>query len=252
MATSPIYNWPEPDNTDLVKNGALAMRTLGDAIDTTMATMIPKSLVDAKGDIIGATANDTPARLAVGTNGQVLTADSTTATGIKWATASAGNFTQISRTSFSNVASQAFDNVFSSTYYSYQIIIEDLYSTATADDLIMQLRYAGPTTQAASYYEQYQTLSNASLSNLTVAGGTEIILNTSTGVAGNVTSGRIDVFGVSGSSQKPSTAFQTYNVNNNVYTQGGFGVDVARIYTGFLLKSASTNITGTVTVYGRN
>jgi hypothetical protein len=90
MATSPIYSWPEPDDTSLVKNGALAMRTLGNAIDTTMATMVPKSIVDAKGDLIGATANDTPARLAVGTNGQVLTADSTAATGLAWATASSG------------------------------------------------------------------------------------------------------------------------------------------------------------------
>ena len=85
MATSPNYSWPEPDDTSFVKNGALAMRTLGNAIDTTMATMVPKSIVDAKGDLIGATANDTPARLAVGTNGQILTADSTAATGIKWA-----------------------------------------------------------------------------------------------------------------------------------------------------------------------
>ena len=90
MATSPIYSWPEPDDTSLVKNGALAMRMLGDAIDTTMATMVPKSIVDAKGDLIGATANDTPARLAVGTNGQVLTADSTAATGLAWATPSGG------------------------------------------------------------------------------------------------------------------------------------------------------------------
>lgn len=90
MATSPIYNWPEPDNTDLVKNGALAMRTLGDAIDTTMATMVPKTIVDAKGDIIAATAADTVARLAIGTNNQVLTADSAEATGMKWATPSAG------------------------------------------------------------------------------------------------------------------------------------------------------------------
>jgi hypothetical protein len=44
--------------------------------------------VDAKGDLIGATAADTPARLAVGTNGQVLTADSTAATGLAWATPS--------------------------------------------------------------------------------------------------------------------------------------------------------------------
>lgn len=90
MATSPIYNWPEPDNTDLVKNGALAMRTLGDAIDTTMATMVPKTIVDAKGDIIAATAADTVARLAVGTNGQTLVADSTASTGLKWATPASG------------------------------------------------------------------------------------------------------------------------------------------------------------------
>jgi hypothetical protein len=38
MALSPNYNWSEPDNSSLVKDGALAMRTLGDAIDTTMAT----------------------------------------------------------------------------------------------------------------------------------------------------------------------------------------------------------------------
>jgi len=87
MATSPLYSWPEPDNTDLVKNGALAIRTLGNAIDTTMGTMTPKSIVDAKGDLIAATANDTPARLAVGANDTMLIADSTAATGLAWKTA---------------------------------------------------------------------------------------------------------------------------------------------------------------------
>jgi hypothetical protein len=36
MATSPNYGWSEPDNTDLVKNGALAIRTLGNDIDTSV------------------------------------------------------------------------------------------------------------------------------------------------------------------------------------------------------------------------
>jgi len=46
---------------------------------------IQPTIFDAKGDLLTATAADTPARLAVGANNTVLTADSTTATGLKWA-----------------------------------------------------------------------------------------------------------------------------------------------------------------------
>jgi len=49
-----------------------------------------ESLFDAKGDLFVATADNTPARLAVGTNNQVLTADSAQSTGVKWATPSGG------------------------------------------------------------------------------------------------------------------------------------------------------------------
>jgi hypothetical protein len=52
---------------------------------------IAKSIVDAKGDLVAATAADTVSRLAVGANGTVLTADSAEATGIKWATPASGS-----------------------------------------------------------------------------------------------------------------------------------------------------------------
>ena len=55
------------------------------------ASAINPTIVDAKGDIIAATAADTVARLAVGSNDQVLTADSSTATGLKWATPASGS-----------------------------------------------------------------------------------------------------------------------------------------------------------------
>jgi hypothetical protein len=50
---------------------------------------IQPTIVDAKGDLIAAVAADTPARIAVGANDTVLTADSTTATGLKWAAVAA-------------------------------------------------------------------------------------------------------------------------------------------------------------------
>jgi hypothetical protein len=49
---------------------------------------ILKSLVDAKGDLISATADNTPARIGVGTDSQILVANSSAPTGIQWATIS--------------------------------------------------------------------------------------------------------------------------------------------------------------------
>ena len=67
---------------------------------TTDANFIPNTLMDAKGDIIAASAADTPAKLTVGSNDTVLTADSSTATGLKWA-AVGGGMTLLSTTTLS-------------------------------------------------------------------------------------------------------------------------------------------------------
>jgi hypothetical protein len=117
MATTTTnFGWDIPQSTDLVKDGATAIAALGQDIDTALVDLkggttgqvlakasntdldyswvaqddsnaIQNAIVDAKGDLIAATAADTPARLAVGTNGEVLIADSTAATGLKWAKA---------------------------------------------------------------------------------------------------------------------------------------------------------------------
>jgi hypothetical protein len=114
------FNWQMPTATDLVTDLPADFEVFGQAVDTALMDLkggttgqvlsktsntdmdftwvttddtnaIQNAIVDAKGDLIGATAADTPARLAVGTNGQVLTADSAEATGLKWATPASGD-----------------------------------------------------------------------------------------------------------------------------------------------------------------
>jgi hypothetical protein len=204
MANTTNFGWETPDDTDLVKDGAAAMRTLGNAIDTSLVDLkggttgqilsktsntdmdftwiandqgditgvtatspltgggtsgaitvgiqdgdttqkgavqledstsststtkaatpnsvksaydlangaIAKSLVDAKGDLLVGSADNTVARLAVGTNDYVLTADSSATNGIKWAAAAAsGGMTLISETVASSLSSLSFSSL---------------------------------------------------------------------------------------------------------------------------------------------
>jgi predicted flavoprotein YhiN len=70
MPTTTNYGWTTPADTDLVKDGASAIRTLGTSIDTTTKNLNPSTTL---GDIEyrSSTAN-TNTRLAIGTSGQVL------------------------------------------------------------------------------------------------------------------------------------------------------------------------------------
>ena len=70
MANTTNYNWETPDDTDLVKDGAAAIRTLGSSVDTTTKALNPSTTL---GDIEyrSATAN-TNTRLGIGSTGQIL------------------------------------------------------------------------------------------------------------------------------------------------------------------------------------
>jgi len=71
MATTTNFGWETPDDTDLVKDGAAAMRTLGNSIDT--------SFVDLKG----------------GTSGQILSKASNTDLDYAWITNDIGDITAV-------------------------------------------------------------------------------------------------------------------------------------------------------------
>ena len=114
------FNWQMPTATDLVTDLPADFETFGQAVATSMADLlggttgqvlskasntdmdftwvaqddsnaIQNAIVDAKGDLIAASAADTPARLAVGANGETLVADSSTATGLRYQQSYNGN-----------------------------------------------------------------------------------------------------------------------------------------------------------------
>jgi hypothetical protein len=100
------------------------------AIQTQLDAKTAKSTLTTKGDLYAATAASTPARLGVGANDTVLTADSTAATGLKWATPAAGGMTLLSTTTLSGASTTI--SSLSGAYNELLFVLEDVTpSTAT-------------------------------------------------------------------------------------------------------------------------
>jgi len=87
VAASYISDQPDTVHAALINASKLLGPILANsALAGNLATAaIPKGLIGAKGDLVVGTADDTPDRLAVGSNGYILVADSGEATGVKWA-----------------------------------------------------------------------------------------------------------------------------------------------------------------------
>jgi len=92
MPNTTNYNWATPADTDLVKDGAAAIRTLGSSADTTVKNLNPGTTA---GDVDYYTSSTAKARIAIGTAGQVLKVNSG-ATAPEWGAAPAASFAGVS------------------------------------------------------------------------------------------------------------------------------------------------------------
>jgi hypothetical protein len=210
-----------------------------------IANALTVSTVDAKGDLLVGTGADAVGRLAVGTDGKLLSAASGETSGLKWAN---GGMTLIKTETFSASAAVNVDDVFSSTYENYCLIINHVSS---ATDEILRLRLRVSATDASGSNYGYQTL-NAINTTVSAGRGTA---NTSWDIFRNDTSYNGGIAYI----YRPNVAATTQYSSQNAWS-----LDNARIslnagshtlstaYTGFTLVPNSGTITGTISTYGIN
>jgi hypothetical protein len=109
-------------------------------------TAIQPTIVDAKGDLIVATAADTVSRIAVGANDTVLTADSSTSTGVKWATPAAGGMTLINTGGTTLTGASVTISSIPGTYKYLKLIIEEC--RPATDNVYIMMRFNGDSTSS--------------------------------------------------------------------------------------------------------
>jgi hypothetical protein len=217
----------------------------GGTSGTVTVTNSMATAIDAKGDLVPGTGADTFARLAVGTNGTVLTADSAEATGLKWA---ASGLTKIVTANFSAAAAVQINQCFTSTYVNYVIVLNAL-GNAGGGSLIMQFQTGVDTTvSTADYYGAGWSVTNGnSTATFTNNGDTKFTLAPT--VASNTRQNfTINVSNVGNSSQDGNISSLGNGSGNGIATYAGI-INASATYTGVRL-SGNGNLTGTYTVYG--
>jgi hypothetical protein len=199
---------------------------------------IQPTIVDAKGDIIAATAANTPARLAVGANDTVLTADSAEATGLKWATPAAGptgwsllnsgstDITGVNEVTFSTLSAKKF-----------LILLDEVSGSSTID---VNLRFNGDTSANYSLFGGYikntVTFANANVSqNSGYSNGSSVLL------------GRITTAGSMGGAilvdLTDTTGWKNYIVTTGVYDPSNNGTESFWCQGFYEASAAITSIT---------
>lgn len=217
-------------------------------ITNSMATEIA-----AKGDLIVGTGSATFDNLGVGTNGQVLTADSTVSpTGLKWATptAAASGLTYITGTSFSGVSNVSLPNdTFTSTYTNY-LISFTITSAAGAIDFGIRGRTSG-TDLSTSVYDYAVNGGKTNSTTYTFGGASADRMYVSSMTAGTPSRFTMNVF-------SPQTTDNTYISTTGIGTESSLAatanaMGIARSSAQFdslTFIPGGISITGFYRVYG--
>jgi hypothetical protein len=248
MPNTTNYSFPTPADTDLVKDGAAAIRNLGNAVDSTLKTQIdaqiPKTIVDAKGDLIAATAADTVARLAVGTDGQVLLADSTAATGLAWGSPSSGSMTSLATGTLSGTTVTI--SSISGSYKNLVLRVENFYQTGGEN---LTVRMNGITTSTYNYTEG-SYIGNT----LATYNDTSFVITGMPTTANNYTALTFEVPFYASAISRKGVNWQ-FSRSSSTSAAGGFAWGVLPInaaITSLSIISAGSFGGGTYTLYGVN
>ena len=238
------FVWTSPNPGDITEVTAGTGISGGGTSGAVTITNSMATAIDAKGDLVAGTGADAFSRLAVGANDTVLTADSTAATGLKWAAPASGGMTLLSTTTLTGATTTI--SGISGAYNELYVIVYGM-TNATANNEF----YCYPNASLTGVY--YESLRNGAINTklnggISLAGGIDY-LRTS---ANNASLIRIQSY-ASTTYYKPmqfSTVFtDTASTVRPATGSGGIGTNSA--ITSLQFQALGGNFsTGTVLIYG--
>lgn len=250
MATTTNYGWTTPDDTALVKDGASAIRTLGSSIDTTLKTQIdaqiPDSLLTTTGDIIYASGASTPARLGIGSSGQVLQVSS----GLPaWGTAPSGGMTLISTTTLTG-ASITLSSI-PQTYKNLFVVIRNWKNATDGEAFLLRFNADATANRHASVFGVGVTSITFGDTSISMSGNTDntvaqgMVVLQFADYTNTATWKNADIFSYANDATTTTTA-------RYAWIKGLYNQTSAITSLQFLPTSGGNLTSGTVLLYGVN